>query len=247
MKTFRHRTQKLGHFHSASAIRHTGQFCPLAVRTGFSVPRDEVREGSPPSGPSLKQQVVSVLCFPAVRDARVFLGRAECPSQLGACFCLCWKPALLGPRACARVRVGHRRMAGQCPGPHLPRLFVDSLAHSQRPRGWTRLMVCTLELSSGSQKEDPLSRRLKNKNPSEEVPVPHLPCLLWPLRTDEFSEGPESGCWAVGQVSPGPAAAKAKEQPDGDLPLRPRVPGLATFALPCLLVTGVTRPFESKS
>lgn len=88
----------------------------------------------------------------------------------------------------------------------------------------------------------------KNKSPYEKVPVPHLPCLLWPIRTnEEFSEGPESGCWAVGQVSPGPAAEKVKEQPDGDLPLRPRVPGLATFALPYLLVTGVTRPFESKS
>lgn len=88
----------------------------------------------------------------------------------------------------------------------------------------------------------------KNKNPYEKDPVPHLPCLLWPLRiNEEFSEGPESGCWAVGQVSLGPAATKAKEQPDDDLPLRPRVPGLAMFALPCLLVTGVTRPFESKS
>lgn len=88
----------------------------------------------------------------------------------------------------------------------------------------------------------------ENKSPYEKVPVPHLPCLLWPIRTnEEFSEGPESGCWAVGQVSPGPAAVKVKKQPDGDLPLRPRVPGLATFALPYLLVTGVTRPFESKS
>lgn len=212
MKTFRHRTQKLGHFHSASAIRHTGQFCPLAVCTGFSVPRDEMREGSPPSIPSLEQHVVSVLCFPAVQDDGVFSGASRMPFPARSLF-----PPVLETcpvrATCVCVRAGHRRMAGQCPGPHLPCLFVDShWPIGSGPGGgrglWCALwnLVLLVHRRKTSYQED-----FKNKNPYEKVPVPHLPCLLWPLRTnEEFSEGPERGCWAVGQVSPGPAAAKAK-------------------------------------